>query len=176
MRKTLNISLPEDLYERIKSLAKERSISMSSCICSILSGNLPTSSETDEEDVDSKSECTIRLRGKSAHLLRKRAQAYGVSPTIFVKNLITGKEMVVVNLDNMPAYEMHDMFSQCHFEISSFVNSLKEGADKEQIAFLADEVKASLLLLEDSFDRYYEDFVDTKKHMEKRIVKKMKGK
>ena len=176
MSKRLNLWLSDDLYEHIKEAADAKHMKMSHFICTVLSSVNPAPDGIDQENDDSESRCTIRLRGLWARLLKDKARAYGISPTTFVKNLITGKEMVVVNLDNMPAYEMHDMFSQCHFEISSFVNSLKEGSDKEQLAFLADEVKASLLLLEDSFDRYYEDFVDTKKHMEKRIVKKMKGK
>ncbi len=176
MKKKLNIYLPEDFYKRIKAKAADNGVSMNSYMCSVLASDDDKDSNDEIPAEETDTSCTIRLRGKSAHLLKERSIAYGVSPTAFVKNLITGQEMVVVNLDNMPAYEMHDMFSQCHFEISSFVSSLKEGADKEQIAFLADEIKASLLLLEDSFDRYYEDFVDTKKHMEKRIVKEMKGK
>ncbi len=173
MREKLCISLPPEVYEALKDQSSKRGMSMSSCICEALSKHLTdTTSQTGNMDPIS-SHCTVRLHGRAAAALKEKAAGLGLSPTVFVRDVLLNKDMTVVKVDDTLSDQLLDILASCDSAIMCFIGSLEQNQSSEQVKFITSEINANLIHLKEAFDRYYSELLKSGRSLEAKTIRRL---
>jgi len=174
MKRTLTIRVTDELYERICDEAKIKSLTISSLVSLLISkqlqGNSPTISLP---EVCIQDRVTIILRGKDAAKLRQMAGRLGLSPTVFIRNILLNQDMKVITVNVGNTDELLDLVSNCDLEVMAFINTIKEFPDSPLNIKIAEEINAILISLRDEFKKFHEELSRTKRAVGNDIRRRM---
>ena len=173
MRKTIHISLSEELFSKVECLSKQRGMSMSSFISNVLSKSLTGKAPKTEVADPADSHCTVRLHGRAAATLKEKAAGLGLSPTVFVRDVLLNKEMTVVKVDDTLSDQLLDILVSCDSAIMCFIGSLDQSQSSEQVKFITSEINANLIHLKEAFDRYYSELLKSGRSLEAKTIRRL---
>jgi len=168
VRRHVNISLSEKAYEELKTKAKSHDMSMSSYINLVLSKSSHSECEQTVCFEDSFGDrCVIRFSGTDAAFLKQRAHKMGLTPTAYVREMLIRREMTTLSMDMNSTYDLLDLIAGLKSEISCFINSINTENTTPDDFCVENEIHTALLVMQESFERYFDGLVKLKKETEK---------
>ena len=129
--KRVQVYLPEELASRVEQLAKAEHMTISSC-CSVMIAdamqemleNNPSVAEV--TDGDSDESVHIRLYGKDASLLKKKAAELHLNPTAWVRNAVLRKDLTIHRIEFGDLHEMSAIYGRLVSSIEGIVSVCRD--------------------------------------------------